>query len=120
MLSLDTSKLKVPITDIQAQIMLREAYDRDYGLNTGLFNVGICEEEMLVKGSLTEYWAKQYKQCRIWETWHINLNEFMQKPRYEMDMLCDLAFKEDMKALTEDSETRNLLHQKGLGLNLDI
>lgn len=97
LLSLDTSKLSNPLTDIQAQIALREAYDADYGLNTGLYGIGICDEELLLKGSLKEHWAREYKKCRIWDTFHMDYTTFMGLCRAEMQMLCRLAIEEDLK-----------------------
>lgn len=98
--------------------MLREAYDDDYGLKTGYYGVNICDEEKLQQGSLTEYWAREYKKCRIWETFHISFNEFMGKTRSEMQMFCKVALEQDMQELNEISQYGNLLKQKGIGTSL--
>ena len=114
---MNTSKLKVPLTEIQSQILLLEAYDKDYQLDTGYYNVGMCEEEHLQKGSLLEYWAREYKKCRIWEIFHIEFDSFMQRPRSEMQMFCKLALEQDMQDLADNEQYGNLLKQKGIGTN---
>lgn len=106
---MDTSGLIHQITDLEAQVMVREAYDEDFGLDTGIFGVGMCEEEKLIAGSLWEHWAMEYKRCRIWETWHINFDDFMNRPRSNMQMLCRLGMEDEMKKLTELNQVENIL-----------
>lgn len=118
LMSIDTSTLSTPITEIQAQIMIMQAYDEDYNLDTGEFSVCICDEEKLGEGSLIEYWAREYKRCRIWETWHYTLDEFMDRPRSQMQMLCKLGLEDEIRQSTEEEEVKNLLAQKGFKTNL--
>lgn len=86
---------------IQAQLLLREAFDGTYGIHDhhdpmameqrplGLVEMHYAEESSA--DSLLYERIEQYKKERIWDHFHLSLDEFLKKPTDVVIHLLEVA-----------------------------
>lgn len=110
LMSIDTSGIVGGLNYIEARIELIQAYDADFGLDTGYYNVAIPNEEKFTPKSLYDYWADKYDLFKIWDRWHINFDEYLQRPSFMIEALnaaaerCCKREKEEAERLKQQLE----------------
>lgn len=105
MISVDTRKLftgesDIPISHVEGRLSLRQCYDASYGLDTGPFGIEMTDEESPAKFSLYEYWAEIHARERIFHHYGLDLDQFLNRPRYKIEILVD-----KVKPLNKSEET---------------
>ncbi len=88
---MDLSKLTSKITYIEAIQMLREVYDKMFGLQTGSNGCSQVDEEDPMKNSLFEYWAEQYVRYQIKDRWGLSWNDYIDQPRFKIVKLNQIS-----------------------------
>lgn len=76
-----------PITYQESHDELMQAYDEVMGFNTYPCGVGMSEDENPLKASLLETWYETYVREEVWEIYHIDIDAFLDRPRYEIEMM---------------------------------
>lgn len=66
-------------------------YDSVMGLETGDNNVGFTDFENPMMGSLYEIWMTTYVRERIGEIFRVSYDEFLNRPRWEMMKMLEVA-----------------------------
>lgn len=97
------------ISGTTAALLIREAYDSDYSLNTGKFGVSMPQEEKIMEASLYEYWLREYRRCNINSVWGFNFDEFLMRPRAHIRSMCNVALVEQRYDDTTMKELANML-----------
>lgn len=85
--TLFTQSTHRPITYQEAHSELLKAYDSVMGFETGPVNVGMSREENPLWQSLLEIWSETYAREKIWDIYHVDFDTFLDRPRYEIQMM---------------------------------
>ena len=72
---------------MEGRLSLRNCYDQSYDLNTGPFGIEMSDAESPAKYSLYEYWAGVHARERIYHHYGLNLDQFLDRPRYKIEIL---------------------------------
>ena len=76
-----------PITYQESHDELMKAYDEVMGFNTYPANVGMSEEENPLMASLLSIWYETYVRENVWDYYHVDFDKFLDRPRYEIEMM---------------------------------
>lgn len=61
------------------------------GMDTGENNISLSDFENPIMGSLYEIWMTKYTTDRIWDVFHVNFDDFLNRPRWEMMKMLEVA-----------------------------
>lgn len=94
LISVDTSSLfdglnDNPIPYLELRKILRKSYDKSRGLNTGLHGIEVDPLDDPTKYSLYAYWCRIYRDERIGEHYRLSIDEFLDRPRYKINILLE-------------------------------
>ena len=76
-----------PITYQEANDELLGAYDRTLGIDTGVHGVGMSDVENPTLCTLLELWQETYVRERVYDVFHIDIDRFLDRPRWEIMMM---------------------------------
>lgn len=104
-----------PITYQEAHDTLLEAFDDAIEHETGDNNVFFSDFDDPLTGSLLDIWMDTYIRERIGERFHLSFDEFLDRPRYEINRMLSVVGRYNTavsKALeTEERRTDKLEQQ---------
>ena len=102
---------------MEARLSLRQCYDDSYGLDTGPFGVEMTDAESPARYSLYEYWADVHANERIFHHYGLNLDQFLDRPRYKIEILVNkvkpMNKSEETTAAKIQEEIKRQLEQNG-------
>ncbi|QVW28554.1 hypothetical protein pEaSNUABM8_00057 [Erwinia phage pEa_SNUABM_8] len=66
-------------------------YDDVMGLETGENNISLSDFENPLMGSLYEIWMSTYTREKIWDVFHIDFDDFLERPRWKIMKMLEVA-----------------------------
>lgn len=76
-----------PITYQESHDELLQAYDEVMGFSTYPCGVGMSPEENPLNASLLSIWYDTYVRENVWDVYHLDFDAFLDRPRYEIEMM---------------------------------
>jgi hypothetical protein len=102
-----------PITYQESHDELLQAYDEVMGLDTYPCGVGMAYAENPLEGSLLSIWYETYARESVWDIYHIDFDSFLDRPRYEIEMMLKNIKKiEAIKNRAKNAATQDLERQQ--------
>lgn len=95
-MKLDTTSLfkrrdSRPITYQEAHDELLSTYDEVLGLNTGENNISVSDFENPINQSLYEIWMATFVREGIYETFGLNFDAWLDRPRWQLMKMLEVA-----------------------------